>query len=274
MVNFLNLFIIFTTLNYDGFLDTIKATNISSLKKEKKHVLTLENIQDKKCEINGKILYCSPDLISKEKYVKITEIEYDGIEIEFADKDRLPIHLSESEFHNILGGDLNPNDRGYYFTIVSIIFKITVFINEKCFHTTLSCNCPSNLIKISTSLHDQLPETIRFLVPNFAYRYIILPPNCFDDTTYSNSEYSENKNICSVNLLRPKQRRYYLYNLTITKNSNTYNINYFRFDYVDSKLYTKIYYYTSDYGMIEGHIGKNINRYNMNENILVSYTFF
>ncbi|EPR77767.1 hypothetical protein SLOPH_698 [Spraguea lophii 42_110] len=272
MVNFLNLFLIFKVLNYNIFLHNIKATNNNFLKKKTKHVITLENIKEEKYEINGKIsLFPSYYPICEEKYVKITEIEYDGIEIHFVDKDHLPIDIKEPEFHRIMHENLKSNSRDYYFRIISIIFKITIFIEEKCFHTTLLWNYFSKPIKIYSSLYDQLLESIRLLEPNFGY-HIILPLNYFNNTTFSNSECSENKNIYDVNVLKFGKVRNLLSDLTINKDSKTYNINYFRFDRIYSELYTKIYYKTTDYRMIEGYIGKSINQCNINENILVFYT--
>ncbi|EPR78077.1 hypothetical protein SLOPH_527 [Spraguea lophii 42_110] len=277
MVNFLNLFIIFIILNYEGFIHNIGASNNNIPPKDTKHILTLENIQDEKYEINGQILYYSPNSISKEQYVKITEIEYDGIEIEFMDKNNLPIYIEEFEFHNILSGNLKRNDCDYYFRILSVILKVTIFIEERCFRTTLwHSTYISKPIKIYTSLQDQLLESICILDLSFSYQYVILPSNWFDNTTSSNLEYSENQNIYDVDILKVKKIDRFMYvlnNLKINKDSKTYNINYFRFDHVYSNLYTKIYYYGANgHAMIEGYTGKSTNRYNMNENILVSYT--
>ncbi|EPR78269.1 Serine/threonine protein kinase [Spraguea lophii 42_110] len=276
MVSFLNLFMIFTALNYVVFVQNIKATNNNPLKKETKKILTLENIREKKYEINGKILVRSSSYSTcEEKCVKITEIEYDGIEIQFMDKDCLHIKIKESEFHSIMNGDLKLNDRDYYFKIISVVFKVTAFIEEKCFHTTLWYDCPSDPLKIYTSLHDQLPKSIHCFGSNPFYKYILLmlPPNCFGNTAYSNSGYLGNQNIYNVDVLKAKKIDVYMFvNLAIDKTSNAYNINEFMFDHVYSELYTKIYYETNDHGMVEGYIGKNTNQCNMNENILVSYT--
>ncbi|EPR78035.1 hypothetical protein SLOPH_2505, partial [Spraguea lophii 42_110] len=255
MTNFLNLFIIFITLNYESFLHNIKASNNNIGKKGRKEVLTLENIQEKKYEINGTvILFASNYSTYEKKCVKITEIEYDGIKIRFTDKNHIPVDMKDFEFHRIISGDLKPNECDYYFKITSIFFKVTAFIGKKCFYTTLWYSCFMDPIKISTPLYDQLTKLLHRLNSNDCYKYIILPQNWFDNTTYFN-EHSENQNIYDVDILKVKKiisSMYALDNLTIIKNSNTYNINYFRLDRVDSELYTKIYY-TTNYGLIEGY---------------------
>ncbi|EPR78738.1 hypothetical protein SLOPH_1024 [Spraguea lophii 42_110] len=221
--------------------------------------------------MNGIISFFPSNSPPQIKHVKITEIEYDGIEIQFTDKNYSPIDIEESDFHRIIGGDLKLNDRDYYFEILSVVFNVTAFIEKKYFHTTLWYECFIDPIKISTSLHDQLCRSFYFLEPNFYYKYIILPLDCFNSTTYSNSGCPENQNIYNVDVLKYGNERCLLFNLTIDKNSQIYNINYFRFDPVYSELYIKIYYKTSYHRIIEEYIGKNTNQCNMNENVWISY---
>ncbi|EPR78491.1 hypothetical protein SLOPH_2577, partial [Spraguea lophii 42_110] len=206
--------------------------------------------------------------------VKITEIEYDAIVIKFVDKEGLTVNIEESEFHEIIDGNLKSKDRDYYFGIISVIFKVTAFIEEKCFHTILWYDYSIDPIKISTSLPDQHLELFNQLEAKIFYNCILLmlPQNCFDNTTYSNSKCSENQNIYNVDNSSSEQIECLLFDLTINKDSKIYNINHFIFAHVDLEIYTKIYYETINHKLVERYIGKNTNQCNMHENILVSCT--
>ncbi|EPR79764.1 hypothetical protein SLOPH_614, partial [Spraguea lophii 42_110] len=269
MVNFLNLFMTFIILNYDGFLQNINATNNNINTEERKKVIRIENIKKEKYEINGIMSISSPNCTEQRKQVKITEIEYDGVELEFRDNEQTAlIYVEEPDFYRIMNGDLTSNVSDIRLKILSVVFKVTAFIEEKCFHTTLWYNCFSNSIKISTLLQDQPSKTIRLLGLNFCSKYLILPLDCFDNTTNSNSECSGDQDIYNVYPLKPGQGKYDLDNLTIDKDSKTYNIDAFIFNYIYSEVYTKFYYETHNRGMINGYIGKSANQCNMNKEIL------